>query len=107
MVGAGISTFAALQLMADGTVGRIAAAKQADAMARQEIAADALAGLEVKADPRAYHLWLKLPEGWRAGELLGCGGARGHRHHTSERVRGHARLRAECRSDRLGAAREP
>jgi DNA-binding transcriptional MocR family regulator len=63
---AGFPLFAALQLVADGTVERIAAAKRADAQERQEIARDALAGLDVKADRRAYHLWLKLPDGWRA-----------------------------------------
>lgn len=52
--------------MADGTVAALAAAKRADAAARQTIAAERLAGLAVRAHPAAYHLWLELPQGWRA-----------------------------------------
>jgi DNA-binding transcriptional MocR family regulator len=63
---AGLPLSASLQLMADGTLSRLVVAKRTDAAERQEIARDALAGLDVKADRRAYHLWLKLPEGWRA-----------------------------------------
>ena len=63
---AGLPLSASLQLMADGTLSRLVVAKRKDAAERQEIARDALAGLDVKADRRAYHLWLKLPEGWRA-----------------------------------------
>jgi DNA-binding transcriptional MocR family regulator len=63
---AGFPLSASLQLMADGTVGRIVAAKRMDAAERQEIARHALAGLPIEADRRAYHLWLQLPEGWRA-----------------------------------------
>jgi DNA-binding transcriptional MocR family regulator len=57
---------AALQLVADGSLDRISRAKRADAAARQQVAHAALAGLDVRADRRAYHLWLKLPEGWRS-----------------------------------------
>ncbi len=63
---AGFPLSASLQLMADGTVGRIVAAKRVDAAERQELARHALAGLNVEADRRAYHVWLELPEGWRA-----------------------------------------
>jgi DNA-binding transcriptional MocR family regulator len=63
---AGFPLHATLRLVADGTVGRMVDAKRSDARERQEIALKALAGLETKADPRSYHLWLKLPEGWRA-----------------------------------------
>ena len=63
---AGFPLSASLQLMADGTIGRIVTAKREDAAERQELARRALAGLHVEADRRAYHLWLHLPEGWRA-----------------------------------------
>ena len=63
---AGLPLSASLQLMADGTIGRIVAAKRADAAERQELARRALAGLHIEADRRAYHLWLQLSEGWRA-----------------------------------------
>lgn len=63
---AGLPLSASLHLMADGTVDRIVAAKRVDAAERQELARRALAGLHMEADHRAYHLWLQLPEGWRA-----------------------------------------
>lgn len=65
----GLQLEAAVRLMADGTAARIGAAKRDDARARQVIARKALDGFAVRADPRAYHLWLELPEGWRS-ELL-------------------------------------
>ena len=73
----GFPLFAALQLMADGTVSRIVAAKRKDAAERQKIARDALAGLESAADRRAYHLWLKLPEGWRADTYVAAAAREG------------------------------
>jgi DNA-binding transcriptional MocR family regulator len=65
---------AGLRWMTDGTATRIAEAKRRDALARQDIARQELArqeiagvpGLMPKGDRRAYHLWLELPEGWRA-----------------------------------------
>lgn len=55
-----------LQWMTDGAVSEIAMAKRKDAATRQELARKALAGLGLKSDPKAYHLWLELPEPWRA-----------------------------------------
>ena len=72
---AGFPLSASLQLIADGTVGRIVVAKRNDAAERQQIVRGALDGLDVKADRRAYHLWLKLPEGWRA-EVYAAAAAR-------------------------------
>jgi DNA-binding transcriptional MocR family regulator len=63
---AGFPLSAALHLIADGTVSRIVAAKRVDAAERQEIARQALDGLDTRGDSRAYHLWLRLPDGWRA-----------------------------------------
>lgn len=54
------------RLMAEGVASDIVARKREDARRRQVIAAEALAGFGVQADPRAYHLWLTLPERWRA-----------------------------------------
>ena len=71
----GLPRSASLQLIADGTVGRIVVAKRNDAAERQQIVRGALDGLDVKADRRAYHLWLKLPEGWRA-EVYAAAAAR-------------------------------
>jgi len=63
---AGLPLAAGLQLMSSGAAARIARLKRRDAAARQAIARQALSGLEWVGDPRAYHLWLKLPGGWRA-----------------------------------------
>ncbi len=57
---------AAVRCMDDGTAAAIAADKIQDARQRQAMAAAAFEGLAVKGDPRSYHLWLELPEPWRA-----------------------------------------
>lgn len=63
---AGLPVAAGTHWMSAGNARRIVEAKRADARARQALARDVLAGLELKGDPRAYHLWLSLPEPWRA-----------------------------------------
>ncbi|MBL8671197.1 MAG: PLP-dependent aminotransferase family protein [Alphaproteobacteria bacterium] len=63
---AGLPLVACLAWMADGTAARLAAAKRADAMVRQSLAREALGDLSFQGDPRSYHLWLELPERWRA-----------------------------------------
>ncbi len=62
----GVPLAAGVQWMSDGTAARLALVKRADARARQAIARAGLAGLQVGGDPAAYHLWLTLPESWRA-----------------------------------------
>lgn len=57
---------AATQWMADGTADAIGRAKRADAVERQRIRTESLAGFTVRADPRAYHCWWELPDHWRA-----------------------------------------
>ncbi|MFJ8817501.1 aminotransferase-like domain-containing protein [Amycolatopsis thermoflava] len=68
---------AATRLMADGTLAKIEAAKRADAVARQELVAERLAGFEVRSDPRAYHCWWQLPEPWRAETFVAAAARRG------------------------------
>ena len=63
--------------MADGTAGVISARKRGDAMQRQRIAAECLAGCSVRADERAYHLWLTLPERWRSESFVAAAARRG------------------------------
>ncbi|WP_431924997.1 PLP-dependent aminotransferase family protein [Amycolatopsis tucumanensis] len=70
-------TAAATRLMADGTLAKIEAAKRADAVARQELVAERLAGFEVRSDPRAYHCWWQLPEPWRAETFVAAAARRG------------------------------
>jgi DNA-binding transcriptional MocR family regulator len=60
---------AGVTLLADGTAAEITRRKRADAVARQAIVAECLAGHSLVADPRSYHVWLNLPEGWRAEPL--------------------------------------
>lgn len=62
----GLPLAAGVHWMSDGSAARLALAKRADAAARQALAREALAGLSVRGDPSAYHLWLELPETWRA-----------------------------------------
>ena len=60
---------AGMTLLADGTAAEITRRKRADAVARQAIVAESLAGHSLVADPRSYHVWLNLPDGWRAEPL--------------------------------------
>ncbi|MCF4126020.1 aminotransferase-like domain-containing protein [Methylobacterium sp. SyP6R] len=62
----GVALAAGTRWMEDGSAARLERAKRIDAAERQAIARDCLAGLPVTGDPAAYHLWLTLPETWRA-----------------------------------------
>ncbi|MGK9232721.1 PLP-dependent aminotransferase family protein [Inquilinus limosus] len=73
----GLALEAASRWMADGTVAALVAEKRQDARTRQAIARQALDGLEVRGDPRAYHLWLELPEGWRAEAFAAAAARKG------------------------------
>ena len=59
--------FAASQrMMSDGTGFELSRLKRLDARARQKLAADCLAGYEIQANEKSYHLWLTLPAHWRS-----------------------------------------
>ncbi|WP_343715881.1 PLP-dependent aminotransferase family protein [Inquilinus sp.] len=73
----GLALEAASRWMADGTVAALVAEKRQDARTRQAIARAALDGLETRGDPRAYHLWLDLPEGWRAEAFAAAAARKG------------------------------
>jgi DNA-binding transcriptional MocR family regulator len=60
---------AGMGLLADGTAAEITRRKRADAVARQAIVAECLAGHRIEADPQSYHIWLHLNDGWRAEAL--------------------------------------
>ncbi|MFJ3217165.1 PLP-dependent aminotransferase family protein [Kitasatospora sp. NPDC086801] len=62
----GFALEAAVRWIGDGTVAEVAAAKRADAVARQLLAREVLAGQRVRADPCSYYLWWELPAAWRA-----------------------------------------
>jgi DNA-binding transcriptional MocR family regulator len=50
----------------DGIGQELADGHRAEAVARQKLAREILAGHDLSPDGRAYHLWLKLPEPWSA-----------------------------------------
>jgi DNA-binding transcriptional MocR family regulator len=60
---------AGMHVLADGTAAEITRRKRADALVRQAIVAECLAGHCIKTDPRSYHVWLELPDGYRADAL--------------------------------------
>ena len=62
----GFSLAAGVHWMSDGAAERLAAIKRKDAAERQAIARTVLSDLEIVGDPRAYHLWFRLPDLWRA-----------------------------------------
>jgi DNA-binding transcriptional MocR family regulator len=68
---------AATRWITDGTAAAIGAAKRRDARARQQIAADRMAGLDLHADPGAYHLWWVLPKPWRAETFVAAAARQG------------------------------
>ncbi|HET6928500.1 MAG TPA: PLP-dependent aminotransferase family protein [Hyphomicrobiaceae bacterium] len=54
------------RLLGDGTAAEITRLKRTDARKRQAIVAKCLAGFEISADPRSYHVWLQMPQHWRS-----------------------------------------
>jgi DNA-binding transcriptional MocR family regulator len=66
-----------VRLMADGTAAEITRLKRGDARRRQAIVAECLAGYDIVADPRSYHAWLRLPEGWRSEAFAAAAARRG------------------------------
>jgi DNA-binding transcriptional MocR family regulator len=55
--------------VADGTAQRLAAEKRSETRTRNRRAREILSGVEVTGDPAAAHLWLTLPEPWRADDF--------------------------------------
>jgi len=64
-----MTTAIACRWLDDGTVGRLEAAKRADARTRQSIARDALAGLDLVGHPSSYFVWLPLAQDARADRI--------------------------------------
>jgi len=64
------------RLMADGTVAELVRLKRIDAVKRQQLAAQRLAGFDVQADPKSYHLWLALPPHWRSQTFVSAASRR-------------------------------
>jgi DNA-binding transcriptional MocR family regulator len=55
--------------VADGAAERLIAEKRSETRTRNRKACEILAGAELTADPAAAHLWLRLPEPWRADDF--------------------------------------
>lgn len=53
----------------DGSMDEVAASISQENKARQALAAAILAGTRFSADPHGHHLWLYLPEHWRAADF--------------------------------------
>jgi DNA-binding transcriptional MocR family regulator len=64
-----LTTAIACRWLGDGTVERLEAGKRRDAVERQAIAREALAGLAYIAHPSSYFIWLPLPDDSRADRL--------------------------------------
>jgi DNA-binding transcriptional MocR family regulator len=65
----GVMTAIACGWLDDGTVTRLEAEKRRDAIVRQSIAGEVLAGLRCVRHPASYFLWLPLPEEVRADQV--------------------------------------
>ena len=53
----------------DGTAERILDSRRAEAVARLALARDKLPGQCISATPGCHHIWLTLPEPWRAADF--------------------------------------
>jgi len=65
------------QWIVDGTADRLTELQREETLARQAIAAEAFAGFEMRSDPYGLHVFLTLPEPWRAQEFAGAARNRG------------------------------
>ena len=63
--------------VADGTVERLVREKRAETRRRNHMARRILPGAEFAGDPAASHLWLTLPEPWRADDFVAAARRRG------------------------------
>lgn len=59
----------ASQWIASDLLDAIASTIRAENRERQKLAAAILAGQDVSADPQGHHLWLRLPQHWRASDF--------------------------------------
>lgn len=72
----GFAFAAAQRMMADGTIAELTRLKRRDAHARQKLAAERLAGFEIQANDKCYHLWLTLPPHWRSQSFVAAAARR-------------------------------
>jgi DNA-binding transcriptional MocR family regulator len=72
----GFAFAAGQRLMQDGTVAELSRLKRIDAAQRQQMAARYLAGREIQANSKSYHLWLTLPPHWRSQTFVAAAARR-------------------------------
>jgi DNA-binding transcriptional MocR family regulator len=72
----GYAFAAGQRLMGDGTAAELIRLKRADAQRRQQMATERLAGFEIQADKKSYHLWLTLPHHWRSQTFVAAAARR-------------------------------
>jgi DNA-binding transcriptional MocR family regulator len=72
----GYAFAAAQRMMADGIAAELVRLKRIDAQRRQHVAAERLAGFEMQANPKSYHLWLTLPHHWRSQTFVAAAARR-------------------------------
>lgn len=72
----GFAFAAGQRMMADGTIAELVRLKRLDAQARQKLAAERLAGFEIQANDKCYHLWLTLPPHWRSQSFVAAAARR-------------------------------
>lgn len=78
IAGARVTTWMATPLMAeiaamwinDGTAEHYATWQRREALARQEVVRDVLGHLDYRSQPASLHVWLRLPDGWRADDVV-------------------------------------
>ncbi|MEV4162392.1 PLP-dependent aminotransferase family protein [Nonomuraea dietziae] len=68
---------AATRWLSDGVVGKVTRAKQAEAAARQELAARHLGEFAVHSDPHSFYCWWELPPPWRADTFVAAAARQG------------------------------
>lgn len=73
----GFAFAAAERMISDGTAVLLQKKKRDEAARRQALAAVCLAGFDLQADPRTFHVWLTLPEHWRSQAFVAAAGRRG------------------------------
>lgn len=61
----------------DGTANILSARILKEVQARHEVAIEMLDGLDYQMSPGSFHVWLSLPEPWRAQDLVAAGRRRG------------------------------
>jgi DNA-binding transcriptional MocR family regulator len=74
----GFALAAGVTWMEDGSVDTLVLRKRKDARQRNALARQVLGGggLVLRGDPRAYHLWLELPDPWRAETFVAAAARR-------------------------------